>query len=48
MYETGAIKALQPTTGTIDGAPNIQTPSWAEHGPGGRFLFSENNAEGGD
>ena len=25
-YETGAIKALQPTFGTIDGAPETHTP----------------------
>jgi uncharacterized membrane protein len=36
--EPGPIIGLTPTTGTIDGAPHIQTPSWAEHGPGGRFF----------
>ncbi|MFB3061914.1 MAG: hypothetical protein ACE10C_11150, partial [Candidatus Binatia bacterium] len=25
--------------GTIDGAPRTQTPSRAEHGPGGRLAF---------
>ncbi len=31
----------QPTFGTIDGGPNIQTPSRAEHGPEGIFIFRE-------
>ncbi len=30
----------QPTFGTIDGGPNIQTPSRAGYRPGGRFIFS--------
>lgn len=29
----------EPTCGTIDGAPSVQTPSRAEHGLGGRFHF---------
>ncbi len=33
-----------PTSGTIDGAPTIPTPSWAEHGLGGRFYFQETQA----
>jgi len=36
-----AIIAARPTTGTFDGAPNIQTPSQAEHGLGGRFTFEQ-------
>ena len=39
MYETGAIKALQPTNGTFDGAPHIQTPSRAEYSLGGLFVL---------
>ncbi len=30
----------RPTSGTIDGAPNIQTPSQAEHGLEGVFVLS--------
>ncbi len=29
-----------PLEGTIDGAPTIQTPSRAEHGPEGVLIFS--------
>ncbi len=29
------------TSGTIDSAPSIQTPSRAGHGSGGRFAFWE-------
>ncbi len=29
----------RPPSGTIDGVPNIQTPSRAEHGPRGRFIL---------
>ncbi|MEE8077294.1 MAG: hypothetical protein V3T60_16935 [Candidatus Binatia bacterium] len=42
--KTGAINALQPTTGTFDGAPHIQTPSRVEYGPGGRFRFGKSLA----
>lgn len=28
-----------PTTGTIDGAPDIETPSRAKHGPEGAFIL---------
>ncbi len=31
--------ASRPPQGTFDGAPNIHTPSWAEHGPGGHFVL---------
>lgn len=30
----------QPTFGTIEGAPNTQTPSQAEHGLEGVLLYS--------
>ncbi len=30
-----------PRPQAIDGAPNIQTPSRVEHGPGGRFAFEK-------
>ncbi len=33
--------ALQPTSGTIDGVRNTQTPSRAEHGPGGVLRLKE-------
>ena len=36
---TGVAIVPRPTTGTIDGAPSIQTPSRAEHGPEGRFFL---------
>ncbi len=39
MYETGAINSPEATSGTTDGAPIIQTPSWAEHAPGQAFLI---------
>ncbi len=35
--ETGVSINPRPTSGTIDGAPNTQTLSRAEHGSGGRF-----------
>jgi len=35
---TGVGTAPRPTFGTIDGAPNIQTPAQAKHNPGGRFY----------
>ncbi len=35
----GRSKPYSPLTGTIEGAPNIQTPSRAEHGPEGVFIF---------
>ncbi len=37
---TGVSIAPGPLQGTFDGAPNIQTPSMAEHGPGGVFVLS--------
>jgi len=33
-----AIIAARPTSGTIEGARTIETPSWAEHGPRRRFF----------
>ena len=36
---TGVGTAPRPTFGIIDGAPNIQTPSQAAHGSGGRFYL---------
>ena len=36
-----AIIAARPTSGTFDGAPNIQTPSRAEYGLGGVFILSK-------
>ncbi len=32
--------ASRPPQGTFDGAPNIHTPSWAEHGPEGVLFLS--------
>ena len=32
--------ASRPPQGTFDGAPNIHTPSRAEHGLEGVFIFS--------
>ena len=37
--ETQCKQEGQPTTGTSDGAPNIQTPSRAEYGLEGRFVL---------
>ncbi len=37
---SGATILRRPTSGTIDGVPNSQTPSWAEPGPEGVFLPS--------
>ncbi len=34
-----------PTSGTIAGAPNTQTPSLAEHGPRGCFILSKGQPE---
>ncbi len=33
----------QPTSGTIDGAPSIQTPSPVENGLGGGLFLSKHN-----
>ncbi len=41
----GRHSSSQPTSGTIDGAPTIQTPSRAELGLGGRFCFTATGAE---
>lgn len=38
---TGVRTYPRPTTGTIVGAPNTQTPSRAEHGSRGRFAFGK-------
>ncbi len=38
--ETEVATYPRPTAGTIDGATQIQTPSGAEHGPGGRFCLA--------
>ncbi len=35
----GAMMVPRPPSGTIDGAPNIQTPSQAHYDPGGCFCF---------
>lgn len=39
--KAGVIITPRPTSGTFDGAPNTQTPSRAEHGPGGVFILRE-------
>ncbi len=39
------INSPEATSGTFDGAPNIQTPSSAEHGPEG-VLFLSNHKNG--
>jgi hypothetical protein len=39
MMIRAAIIVARSTTDTIDGAPNTQTPSQAEHGLGGRIAF---------
>ncbi len=38
--ETGVRTYPRPTTGTTEGATHIQTPSQAEHGLGGVFIFA--------
>jgi len=37
---TGGRDSSQPTSGTIDGAANTETPSVAKHGPEGVSLFT--------
>ncbi len=39
--KTGVDIAPGLPEGTVDGAPNTQTPSRAEYGPGGCYAFSE-------
>jgi hypothetical protein len=41
MMKMAVIIAAGSTTDTIDGATQIQTPSRAEHGLGGRFAFGK-------
>ena len=38
-WTRGRPSSSEPTADTIDGAAQIQTPSLAEHGLGGRFDF---------